>query len=171
MSNDEPPIQVVDRNDQPIGVAAKQEAWITGAIHRIVWVVVESSEGRILLQKRSKNMEHYAGAWDISGGGHVDAGEDWESAAKRELKEELNLSSSELKRLGKFYSEINFNGKKLNRFYTTYKVVTRQKIFDYDKQEVDELRWASREEINSLIQEKSDKVTNGLIEVIERYYS
>ncbi|MEM9161362.1 MAG: NUDIX domain-containing protein [Verrucomicrobiota bacterium] len=41
------------------------------------------------MQKRAKTKDTWPGAWDSSCSGHVDAGEDYETAALRELDEEL----------------------------------------------------------------------------------
>ncbi len=61
-------------------------------IHRVVHVVVSDCSGsRVLLQKRSLAKDIQPGKWDTAVGGHVDAGESVESAARRELREELGI--------------------------------------------------------------------------------
>ena len=163
-------IQVVDENDQPIRAAGKKEVWKTGARHRIAWTVVEDPNGRILLQKRPKTIILYPDCWDVSAGGHVDAGEEWKEAAERELEEELGIKNAKLEKVGFFYKESEFKGRKLNRFYKTYKLVTAQKQFDYNHHELAEIRWMDVDKIRKLIEEKPNEVTNGLRGVISRYY-
>lgn len=63
-----------------------------GLLHRAVHVLVFDSEGRLWLQRRSAAKDTYPGLWTSSASGHVDPGEDYETAARRELQEELGLS-------------------------------------------------------------------------------
>ena len=64
-------------------------------IHRSVHVVVlDSTQKQILLQKRSMNKDIQPGKWDTAVGGHVNAGESVEAAARRELAEELGITGT-----------------------------------------------------------------------------
>ncbi|NOY81211.1 MAG: NUDIX domain-containing protein [Kiritimatiellaeota bacterium] len=60
-------------------------------IHRTVHVVVVGRDGRLLLQKRPMHKDTQPGKWDTAVGGHVDPGEDYEHAARREMSEELGI--------------------------------------------------------------------------------
>ena len=68
-----------------------------GDLHRTVhmWVVRKREDGGIdvLLQKRSKDKDSYPGCYDISSAGHVQAGDEFENAALRELEEELGIKA------------------------------------------------------------------------------
>jgi 16S rRNA (adenine1518-N6/adenine1519-N6)-dimethyltransferase len=90
------PIQIVDQNNNPTGSATKQEAWRGGLIHRVVRISILDPSGRLLAQKRSLHKEPFPGRWDNSAAGHVDAGETYEQAALRELREELGLDGIEV---------------------------------------------------------------------------
>ena len=46
------------------------------------------------MQKRVLSKDENPGLWDSSAAGHVDSGESYDNAAKRELLEELGLSTS-----------------------------------------------------------------------------
>lgn len=162
---------VVDQKDNPIGSAPKSEVWKNGLRHRIVWVMVEDSDGRILLQKRPTTMKLHPGCWDYSVGGHVDAGESWEQAAHREAAEELGLTNLKLSALGKFYQESEFQSKKLNRFYTTYKTIVEPKEIKPDAKEIAETRWFTLEEIKTLLKSQPKLFPDGRLIVIEKYYS
>jgi 16S rRNA (adenine1518-N6/adenine1519-N6)-dimethyltransferase len=48
------------------------------------------------LQKRSIWKDRNPGIWDSSAAGHVDSGEDYLTAARRELREELGIEAPEL---------------------------------------------------------------------------
>ncbi len=80
---------IVDENDQVVGQATRSEAHAKKLRHRAVHVLIFNDEGEVFLQKRSKNKDTWPGAWDSSCSGHVDQGEDYLTAAHRELDEEL----------------------------------------------------------------------------------
>ncbi len=77
-----------------------------GDLHRTVhiWAVQRRPEGGVdvLLQKRSRNKDAYPGCYDVSGAGHVRAGDDYMESALRELSEELGICahSSDLRFIG-----------------------------------------------------------------------
>lgn len=101
----------------------------------------------------------FPGAWDVSSGGHVDAGEKCEDAARRELIEELGIS--ELLE----YTSIDFlfemrvsyisDDKKFvdNKFISEYGVWVNEDAmknhlhFKLQETEVDEVRWVPVKEL------------------------
>ncbi|MEO7002127.1 MAG: NUDIX domain-containing protein [Ktedonobacterales bacterium] len=95
---------LVDREDQVIGVVRRGEAHGHPAlIHRSVQVLVFNAKGELLLQRRSQRKDLFPGYWCASASGHVDRGEDYATAAARELHEELGIAraTSDLAWLGK----------------------------------------------------------------------
>ncbi|MEG2075857.1 MAG: NUDIX domain-containing protein, partial [Victivallaceae bacterium] len=66
-------------------------------IHRTSHVVVVNKSGEILLQKRTKSKDIQPGKWDTAVGGHLNMGETYEIAARRELGEELGVTDSSIK--------------------------------------------------------------------------
>ena len=62
-------------------------------MHRAVHVFVFNRFGKLFLQKRSLYKDSSPGLWDSSCSGHLDSGENYESASERELKEELGVKS------------------------------------------------------------------------------
>ena len=71
----------------------------TGARHRATYVVVRTSDGGVVVHQRADWKDVCPGYWDLCFGGVVDAGEDWDAAAARELAEEAGIAG-ELRRLG-----------------------------------------------------------------------
>ena len=59
--------------------------------HRAVHILIFNKKGEILLQKRSRWKDRHPLLWDSSAAGHVSAGEEYDSAARRELQEELGI--------------------------------------------------------------------------------
>lgn len=81
----------VDDFDQVIEIVPRKVANEKGYNVRIAAVLVFNSKGEIILQKISKNKKKDAGKWNYSAAGHVLAGEDYPTAALRELEEELGI--------------------------------------------------------------------------------
>lgn len=67
---------------------------------RVVAGVISDSAGDILLTQRPQG-KHLAGLWEFPGG-KIEAGESEVDALKRELKEELSLEVSILRKIGDF---------------------------------------------------------------------
>lgn len=164
------PIMIVDEDDRPIGQATKQEAWDKGLIHRVVRIMLEDGEGRVLLQHRSPTKDIFPDTWDNSVAGHVDAGEDYYDAAVRELREELGLEGLELEEIGTYRSNETWKGHRFNRFTRVYRVRANVMPKRLEVGKVDDARWFSLEEAKSLVRDRPDQVSDGLRQVIEQYY-
>jgi len=85
---------VVNERDEVIGRQSRSEVHRLGLIHRAVHVLVFNAAGQVFLQKRSPKKDRQPGLWDSSASGHVDAGEDYDACAVRELREEIGLRVS-----------------------------------------------------------------------------
>lgn len=89
---------LVDPEGNRIGKALRSECHGNPELlHQAIHVFVVNRAGELFLQKRSLNKDVQPGKWDTSVGGHVDAGEDAEDAARRELGEELGASGAQPK--------------------------------------------------------------------------
>ncbi len=83
---------VVNDRDEVVGRALRREVHARMLLHRAVHVLVFNDAGEVFLQKRSMLKDMSPGLWDSSCSGHVDAGEDYDTAVVRELGEELGLA-------------------------------------------------------------------------------
>jgi isopentenyldiphosphate isomerase len=86
---------LVNEADQVIGRRSRHEVHRLGLKHRATHVLVFNSLGEVFLQKRSLKKDSAAGQWDSSASGHVNAGEEYDACARRELREELGLDIAE----------------------------------------------------------------------------
>ena len=75
--------------------ALKSEAHKNGWFHATVHIWLFTSDEKILLQKRAMTKKVFPGLWDISVAGHVGAGEEILTSAKREVFEEIGLQLEE----------------------------------------------------------------------------
>ncbi len=86
-------LDIVNEKDEIIGVASKEEIHEKILLHRFVHVFVETSEGKVVVQQRSRHKKKGPLKFDAAVGGHVKSGESYEAAAKREMIEELGVAS------------------------------------------------------------------------------
>ena len=89
-------IDILTSDGKPTGkTALKSEAHKNGWFHATVHIWLYTSDKKILLQQRAFTKKVFPGLWDISVAGHIAAGEDILTAAKREVFEELGLPLTE----------------------------------------------------------------------------
>lgn len=84
-------VDVVDEHDRVVEARTLAECLRRGLLHRAVAVLVVRSDGRALLQRRSRKDRWHPGLLTLSSTGHVRSGEAYAEAAKRELDEELGI--------------------------------------------------------------------------------
>jgi len=96
---------VVDKMDHVIGAAPRGEVHGNNLRHRAVHIFIFNRAGELLLQKRSRWKDRHPGLWDSSAAGHVNAVEEYDATATRELSEELGVTT-ELKRVAKLGASV-----------------------------------------------------------------
>lgn len=93
-------VDVVDHGDHVIGVLDRGLLADRGANFRVVHVLLLDAEGRLLLQRPAASLGKTF-RLGSSVAGHVRAGESYETAAARELAEELGVRPGPLTFVGK----------------------------------------------------------------------
>ncbi|MEY2564158.1 MAG: rRNA (adenine1518-N6/adenine1519-N6)-dimethyltransferase [Verrucomicrobiota bacterium] len=97
---------VVDDEDCVVGEATRTEVHGNNLRHRAVHILIFNRLGELFLQKRSRWKDRHPCLWDSSAAGHVDAGEEYDATAVRELQEELGVAA-ELTRVAKLPASEN----------------------------------------------------------------
>ena len=86
-------LDVVNEDDRPQFRASRERVHREYHIHRSVMFFVFDEEGRVFVNRRSDRKELYPGHWSIAFGGHVLAGESYDGAVEREIREEAGLAA------------------------------------------------------------------------------
>jgi len=82
---------VVNERNEVVGQLTRGEVHQRKLLHRAVHIFVINKRGQIYLQQRSHLKDVSPLKWDSSAAGHLDAGEDYATAAVRELGEEIGI--------------------------------------------------------------------------------
>ena len=115
----------------------------------VVHVCIFNHQGEMLIQQRQPFKKGWSNMWDISIGGHAQSGDSSQLAAMREVSEELGLSI-DLSNIRPHLS-INFDGGFDDIYLITTDIDINTLTLQYE--EVQQAKWASYEEIKSMINE------------------
>ena len=139
---------VFDQNGRKTGKKVQRgtEVLKPGEYHLVVHIWVVSSDGRILIQRRSSERKLMPGEWAATGGAAI-SGESSFEAAKRELAEELGLKRSRetLVKLLRLKRKNSF----LDIWVTTCDLPAEDLVLQ--KSEVDTAKWVKRQELDRMI--------------------
>ena len=84
---------VVDQEDRVLFQAPRSVVHANRWLHRAVHIFVFNSRGELLVHRRSATKDEAPLKCTSSASGHLSAGEDYATAAVRELEEELGLTA------------------------------------------------------------------------------
>lgn len=137
---------VVNTKDEIIGYKSRYECHHDKSlIHRDVDIILFNSEGKIAMQKRSKQKDLYPGYYCVTASGHVTKGESYEATAYRELKEEMGVSEILLEKKCTFISYSEVETEMIALFTGIY-----DGNFNPTEDEVESVHYFSKEEIKNV---------------------
>lgn len=82
---------VVDEENRVTGQQSRGLVHREKLRHRAIHIFVFNERGELFLQRRSRWKDAHPRRWDSSAAGHVNAGDDFDATASRELEEELGV--------------------------------------------------------------------------------
>lgn len=140
---------------------SKDKAHKNGTWHCSVHIlIINNDKTKTIFQKRCPNKKLYPNTWDIAVGGHISTKEEPLNAALREMQEELGLyyKDFDLKELELVKETLQYDDIYSNEFIYTYLIYDDVDLNDIilQKEEVSEVKWFTKEEMNHLI--KNEKV-------------
>jgi len=140
-------VDLVNDQDVVIGTALRSECHGNPSfIHRAVHVLVFNDRGELLLQLRTKTKDIQPGKWDTSVGGHLDPGEDYLSAAVREMAEELGISGHPLTQLYSSKIRNEIESENIMTYLCCY-----DGVINFAPDEIDEVRFWPAAEIDAAL--------------------
>jgi len=117
----------------------------------VINVCVVDDKGKVLLQIRSMKKRNWPGGYDFSCGENLKSGESYEEAVYRGMNEEIGLKRREIlevRDVGSFSPDQKRGFACFGKVYTAR--ITKNADFDYDINEIADLRWESIEKIRDL---------------------
>lgn len=129
--------EIFNADGDIIGTMSREEAEQNNHIIQNVIVFVFNSLGKVWIQKRPMNKNHFPGLWDVSACGAIHAGEDKLQAAEREQAEEMGFVS-ELHFVETFMNEFSDETGRETRVRLSHLFVGISDELPHDTDEVDE---------------------------------
>ena len=84
-------LEVIDDNDNVIGLETRVKVHKEGLLHREIHIWFITPKGEIVFQHRAKDKDTYPDKLDATVGGHVDPKMSYEETAVKECKEETGI--------------------------------------------------------------------------------
>lgn len=154
-------LDFVTRDDEVVGQGLLEEAIEQGLWVRVIGVFIINDDDKILLQWRSASKKFGPRLFDASVGGHVDAGEDYFTAAHREMQEEMGIKG-ELTEIGSFEDlEMDKKG------YLYW--IRHNGPFSNWEEEADQLDWFSLSELEHMLERFPYLFTGGMKGVLPMF--
>jgi len=163
-------LAAVNSNDEEILILhGKNELHKYGFMHRSSHIFIETFGGGFILQKKAKGTEN-AGKWSSAASGHVRHGETYETAAIREVKEELGIKiiEEDFEEITKIQPCKETN----NEFVTLYSyLIADSETIDPNGEEVDSIIICSLKEIVGDVPLNRDKYSPAFVYLLNIYLS
>jgi len=156
---------VVNDRDEVTDRQPRSVVHQNGLKHRATHVLVFNSRGEVFLQKRSMKKDRQPGVWDSSASGHVDSGEDYDTCAVRELREEVGLRQI---RPPERLFKINACEETDQEFVWVYRC-RHDGPFELNRNEIDEGGWFSPEQVTRWTAERPQDFGAALLLIWEKW--
>lgn len=160
-------LDVVNDDDEIIGEVSRKDLYNELSAHRIVHVLVFNKNEELALQMRSDKMSYLPRHWSTSAGGHVQKGESYEQAAKRELMEECGIDG-DLEMLFKEQYIGELGEHRVKKFLMVFKIVVED-TFNFKNDEVEKIEFHSMDKVKEMIS-NGEKFHPELLYIIENHF-
>lgn len=154
---------IVNEQDEIIGSATRAECHEQNLLHREIYIVVFNAKRELLLQKRSLTKDNNPGLWTLSATGHVDQGESTDTAAIRELKEEIGIDATP------YFVSKEYMEDGLKRIFLYLYVTSHEGPFVLESTEVDQVQFFSKQALSLGMENQSLQLTANAIILTRRW--
>lgn len=160
-------LDLVDENDLVIGKKRRSEVYAENLSNfRVINAFVVNPKGEIWIPRRAANKRLFPLCLDMSVGGHVESGEIYEQALKRETQEELNIDTDKV--MVKFLGHLTPYKDKVSAFMNVYEIKVDEAP-NYNKNDFTEYFWLTPKAFFERVTQ-GDKAKSDLPKLIERFY-
>ncbi len=159
-------IIIVDENDNKIGLKERGTLDNDNDIYRVSGLWVVNSKGDILLAQRGFLKTNHLGEWGIAVSGTVEESESYEENIIKEAEEEIGLKDCNF-----IKSKKERVRGKYNYFRQLFLCTIDIDIDDFviQEEELEGLRWYTRDELRKELKETPEKFTFTVKEFLEKY--
>jgi len=158
--------QLFNKKDIFVTLGSENDAQKYKLFTRSVHIILKNKTGLLLIAKRAKSKRVYPNLYTSTAGGHVEVGESYLQAAKRELEEETGLKNLPLLDYG-YFRVINTEERAHHHlFVATIDTSTHVGI---DESEVQNYKWTKPAVILSRIENNKDMFAPPFIKAFAQY--
>lgn len=150
---------VVDEHDEVLKQETRDIVHRENLLHRAVHMFVFNKRKELFLQKRSRLKDVHPGVWDSSAAGHLNAGEDYEPTAVRELEEELGIQDAEVQEVARIAPSEQTGWEHIRLYLCRHDGAMR-----FPCSEVESGEWFSMDDVREWIALRPQDFASGFIE-------
>lgn len=153
---------IYDENLNKIGTELRSKIHLEGLLHQVVhcWIITNLDDEKwIYFQQRSYEKKDFPGLYDISAAGHLNVGENPDTAVKRETLEEIGIAIEEenLKFIGNTKEKMHLDNFYNNEICEVYFYSIENPKFNLGP-EVEKMVKVSLEEFKKLVLKSSKEI-------------
>lgn len=157
-------IQIVDNQDQLIGVKERSEVDYKADIYRVSALWLTNSKGQTLLAKRAAIKDKDPNKWGPAVAGTIDEGETYDENIYKEAEEEIGLTGEQFKVGPKILI------KHPRTYFCQWYFVTLDRDTDsfvMQEDEVAELAWVDIEQMKQELKTNPDKYVPAMNQIVD----
>jgi isopentenyl-diphosphate delta-isomerase len=160
-------VVLVNESNEVLGLMPKMEAHEKGLLHRAISILLYNSNGEMLIQQRAKTKYHWPLIWSNAVCSHPRENEDFQDAAQRRLKEELNITCS-LKEVYRFiYKAKDEQTGLIEHEYDVVYVGQFDGEIPFNPNEIESIRWIALDSLSQDIENQPEAYSFWFKEILK----
>ena len=160
-------VDIVNEQDRILYSTSKIKAHQDGLLHRCVIAEVINSKSEWLMVQQSSDRQE-PGKLVSPMGGHVSSGESNEDALKREMIEELGISTLKYKYIGKCIYNVEVLGRRENHYFIVFEVHSDQEpVLSHEAQSYKRF---TKEELKKALKQTPEIFGNAFFPIVDNLY-